>query len=73
MSSRDSSIFDSELFPSGRIPIPWVQEALGKLKSPARMISGMGAFSLEMVSIIFLIIMLLNEDSSCLPRNLSSE
>ena len=42
ISKSERSMFDSWLFPSGQMPIPWHQEALGKLKSPARMISGRG-------------------------------
>ena len=47
------SIRDSDELPCGRIPAPSRHMALGKLKSPASIMSGTGVLRLEMVLLIF--------------------
>ena len=65
------SILDSLELPFGRIPVPWIQVASGKLKSPAKIISGVGESSALRVFSIFSITILLKEFSRWAPLYLS--
>ena len=57
------SIRDSGELPLGRMPEPSLHVAFGKLKSPARIISGTGQPRFPMQLFILLIIMFLNDCS----------
>ena len=75
-SIREQSILVSELFLvllAGRIPMPCLQEALGKLKSPQQIILGVGLPILDIAFAILFIIILLKDDSRCVPWNLLLE
>ena len=65
------NMYDSGASPWRRVPIPSCQEALGKLKSPARMISGVGVDRFAIEVFRGFIIVFSNDLVRCVPLYLS--